>query len=243
MRALAGMVHFLGLVQPELTGLDRLAWTIYADDHHNLPISKRFEAGHRFKRSFTRKEPVRIHFVGVWETVSAFGWMWELRTVPFTASNPSIDHVRHAVAIDERRTAFQPNLFRAAKAEQHLSFQELWFAGSHGDVGGGYPEAVGGCRRLHCSGCSRKLLATVACSIICWSMSFWASVANAPSLTSWRQRMARPLAFGMRWNLCRVASGIRWLSPNVVDGSGRISIVLGSFAHSRIPPIGVRETR
>ncbi len=147
-RALAGMIHFLGLVQPELTGLDRLAWTVYADDHQNLPISKRFEAGHRFKRSFTRKEPVRIHFIGVWETVSAFGWMWELRTVPFTASNPSIDHVRHAVAIDERRTAFQPNLFRAAKAEQHLSFRELWFAGSHGDVGGGYPEAVGGLAKI-----------------------------------------------------------------------------------------------
>ncbi len=51
-RALAGMIHFLGLVQPELTGLDRLAWTVYADDNHNLPISKRFEAGNRFKRSF-----------------------------------------------------------------------------------------------------------------------------------------------------------------------------------------------
>ena len=56
--------------------------------------------------------------------------------------------MRHAVAIDEKRTAFQPNLFRAAKAEQHLSFQELWFPGSHGDVGGGYPEAVGGLAKI-----------------------------------------------------------------------------------------------
>ncbi|MCC6510722.1 MAG: DUF2235 domain-containing protein [Pirellulaceae bacterium] len=147
-RALAGMIHFLGLVQPELTGLDRLAWTIYADDHHNLPISKRFEAGNRFKRSFSRAEPVRIHFMGVWETVSAFGWIWQLRSVPFTANNPSIDHVRHAVAIDEHRTAFQPNLFRPSSVDQHMSFQELWFAGSHGDVGGGYPEAENGLAKI-----------------------------------------------------------------------------------------------
>ncbi len=147
-RALAGMIHFLGLVQPELTGLDRLGWTIYADDHHNLPISKRFEAGNRFKRSFSRDEPVRIHFVGAWDTVSAFGWLWQLRTVPFTANNPSIDHVRHAVALDEYRTAFQPNLFRPASIHQHISFQELWFPGSHGDVGGGYPEAESGLSKI-----------------------------------------------------------------------------------------------
>ena len=140
-RALAGMLHFIGLVQPELAELDRLGWAIYADDNHDLPISKRFESGNRFKKSFSRKDSIRIHFVGVWDTVSSFGWIWQLRTVPYTSNNPSIDHVRHAVAIDEHRTAFQPNLFRPGNDEQHQSFQQLWFAGAHGDVGGGYPEA------------------------------------------------------------------------------------------------------
>ncbi len=91
---------------------------------------------------------MRIHFVGVWETVSAIGWLWQLRTVPFTANNPSIDHIRHAVAIHERRTAFQPNLFRPASPDQHLTFQETWFNGSHGDVGGGYPEAESGLAKI-----------------------------------------------------------------------------------------------
>lgn len=109
---------------------------------------QRFEAGNRFKRSFSRKEPVRIHFIGLWDTVSAFGWLWQLRSVPFTANNPSIDHVRHALALDENRTAFQPNLFRPATVDQHLSFQELWFAGAHGDVGGGYPEAESGLAKI-----------------------------------------------------------------------------------------------
>jgi uncharacterized protein (DUF2235 family) len=147
-RALAGMLHFLGLVHPELAELDRLGWTVFADDNQDLPISKRFESGARYKKSFSRQQPVRIHFVGVWDTVSSFGWIWQLRTVPFTANNPSIDHVRHAVAIDEHRAAFQPNLFRPGKPDQHRSFQQLWFAGAHGDVGGGYPDEVNGLSKL-----------------------------------------------------------------------------------------------
>ncbi|MGN6134342.1 MAG: DUF2235 domain-containing protein [Aureliella sp.] len=147
-RALAGMLHFLGLVYPEQAELDRLGWAVFADDHQDLPISQRFESGRRYKKSFSRKQSVRIHFVGVWDTVSSFGWVWQLRTVPYTANNPSIDHVRHAVAIDEHRAAFQPNLFRPGDASQHRSFQQLWFAGAHGDVGGGYPDKENGLAKV-----------------------------------------------------------------------------------------------
>jgi uncharacterized protein (DUF2235 family) len=143
-RALAGMIHFLGLVRPELEGLARLAWAIYANDDASLPVSRRFEGGNRFKKSFALGNEVRIHFVGAWDTVSSFGFIWNLRTAPYTANNPSIDHVRHAVSIDEHRACFQANLFRPKSADQHKSFQQLWFPGAHADVGGGYPEAESG---------------------------------------------------------------------------------------------------
>lgn len=147
-RALAGMISFLGLLPPELTGLDRLGWKVYADENDELHARKRFASGNRFKSSFARPEAVRVHMVGGWDTVSAFGWFWQLRTVPYTANNAMIDHVRHAMAIDERRAAFQPNCFRPRDPTQHKSFRELWFAGSHGDVGGGYGDEEGGLAKI-----------------------------------------------------------------------------------------------
>lgn len=145
-RALAGMIHSLGLVRPESEHLDRLAWAVFANDYDNLTISERLHFGNRFKSAFGF--PVKIHFVGVWDTVSSFGSPWGLRSVPYTANNPSIQHVRHAVSIDEHRACFQSNLFYPDQPSQHVSYRQLWFAGSHGDVGGGYPEDDNGLAKI-----------------------------------------------------------------------------------------------
>lgn len=141
-RAVAGMIHFLGLLRPELENLADLAWSLYSGDNVDQKVQHRFQGGKRFRKCFC-VERAEIHFVGVWDTVSSFGWFGNLRTLPHTANNPSVRHVRHAVAIDERRAMFPANLFRPEKASQHESFKEVWFAGSHGDVGGGYPEIEG----------------------------------------------------------------------------------------------------
>src|SRR5207248_887686 len=55
------------------------------------------------------------------------------------ATNPSIDHIRHALAIDERRAYFPANLFFPDEG-QRSNCKQVWFAGVHADVGGGYPE-------------------------------------------------------------------------------------------------------
>jgi uncharacterized protein (DUF2235 family) len=78
-----------------------------------------------------------IHFVGVWDTVSSVGWIWEPGSFPYTRTNPSIDTVRHALAIDERRWFFRQNEFSPADGQDCV---QRWFAGSHGDVGGGYTD-------------------------------------------------------------------------------------------------------
>jgi uncharacterized protein (DUF2235 family) len=142
-RALAGAIHFLGLVRPELEGLASLAWAVYADDDQSLPVGQRFGGGNRFKRAFSIDPSPDVHFTGVWDTVSSFGFFWNFRTLPFTADNPSLVHVRHALAIDERRGAFGANLFRPESPAQHASFKQVWFAGVHSDVGGGYLEKGG----------------------------------------------------------------------------------------------------
>jgi hypothetical protein len=60
-----------------------------------------------------------------------------------THLNPNVQHARHAIAIDERREAFQRvpwgGAYSKAQEESH-SFEQLWFAGDHSDVGGSYAE-------------------------------------------------------------------------------------------------------
>jgi uncharacterized protein (DUF2235 family) len=138
-RAVAGLIHFLGLVRPELENLAPLAWAVYANEAHVYTVSRRFAGGNRFNRCFgvTPKPP--IHFVGAWDTVSSFGWIWNFQTLPHTAVNPAIMHFRHALAIDERRACFPANMFVPQEA-QEANCKQVWFAGVHADVGGGYPE-------------------------------------------------------------------------------------------------------
>ena len=51
-------------------------------------------------------------FIGVWDTVSSIGWLYDLVTLRFTAMNPDIEIGRHAISIDERRASFRQNLWR-----------------------------------------------------------------------------------------------------------------------------------
>jgi len=60
-----------------------------------------------------------------------------------THLNRNIQHARHAIAIDERRNAFQRVPWGGAyskEQEETHSFEQIWFAGDHSDVGGSYPE-------------------------------------------------------------------------------------------------------
>jgi uncharacterized protein (DUF2235 family) len=94
-----------------------------------------------FKETFSRTCPV--HFVGVWDTVSSVGWFTNPMKLPFTANSPEIAFGRHAVSIDERRAFFRENLWWPAAGDPSgpKDVKQVWFPGSHSDVGGGYPVA------------------------------------------------------------------------------------------------------
>ncbi|MCA9194457.1 MAG: DUF2235 domain-containing protein [Planctomycetales bacterium] len=145
-RSVAGMIRFLGLLRKEQIGLEPHAWSIYASDDQYLKKSEFFRAGNRFSKCFCTQPKPEIYFLGLWDTVSSFGWLWNLRTLPYTANNRLVIHARHLVAMDERRAMFKQNLLtRNARGK---SFQEVWFPGSHGDIGGGWPNSVDGISRL-----------------------------------------------------------------------------------------------
>ncbi|KAL4262308.1 hypothetical protein AB1N83_009012 [Pleurotus pulmonarius] len=95
-----------------------------------------------FKRVFSRD--VRVHFVGVWDTVSSIG-LTSGFNLPETVEGMShVCHFRHALALDERRVRFWPEYADRVKHKDPLpgeglraDVKEVWFAGSHSDVGGG----------------------------------------------------------------------------------------------------------
>jgi uncharacterized protein (DUF2235 family) len=157
-RVLAGLLHTLGLLPRGNQNLVPYVMRLFKSVRSTG--SREGEAGAQaywelcgaFRWTFARPTPgerddrrFRVHFLGIWDTVSSVGWVWEPLHFPYTARNPSITVIRHAVAIDERRWFFRQNLMEP-QGEQ--DFQEIWFPGVHADVGGGYPEEQGGLWRM-----------------------------------------------------------------------------------------------
>ncbi|KDQ18896.1 hypothetical protein BOTBODRAFT_153774 [Botryobasidium botryosum FD-172 SS1] len=102
-RALAGMLHKVGLLPPSMTEQVPFAYKMFADSS-----KKNEELARDFKQTFGRN--ITVHFVGVWDTVSSVGLLYP-RNLPFTTSNKSIVYFRHALSLDERRAKFRPNLY------------------------------------------------------------------------------------------------------------------------------------
>jgi uncharacterized protein (DUF2235 family) len=97
-----------------------------------------------------------VRFLGLWDTVDAYGlpidemtrgwdqWVW-----PLSMSEPAApDNVRkvcHAIAIDDERHTFHPLLLDERQQPEATHTDEervtqVWFAGVHSNVGGGYPD-------------------------------------------------------------------------------------------------------
>jgi len=91
-----------------------------------------------------------VDFIGVWDTVGALGVPTRVLAFveerdlffdPVLGSNVRV--ARHAVSIDEKRGDFEPTLW---DPKEGADVKQVWFAGVHADVGGGYPATDG--RRL-----------------------------------------------------------------------------------------------
>ena len=134
---------------------------LLASDLHRVGLPQRVRVtrkGKRNRRAWERIEerfasfdpvarylrPIDVHFLGVWDTVGAFGVPVDI--LGFNIRTPksrvfrdntiaeNVRHATHCVAIDETRDAFEPTLFNHKPGV----VDEVWFAGVHSDVGGGY---------------------------------------------------------------------------------------------------------
>jgi len=96
---------------------------------------------------------VNIEFLGLFDTVEAFGVpVEELRTAidwaiwPISFRNhrlsDKVNRARHALSLDDERTTFHPLRFDQSHLKDPEQIKEVWFAGVHSDIGGGYPEST-----------------------------------------------------------------------------------------------------
>ncbi|OQW31582.1 MAG: hypothetical protein A4E19_08190 [Nitrospira sp. SG-bin1] len=110
---------------------------------------------HRNRADGSSEQPRRLYeaydasieFVGVWDTVAAIGMPHEgLRTVinwfypmRFSELTPSrcIKRACHALSIDDDRRTFYPELWNEKEVPAG-QVEQVWFAGVHSNVGGGY---------------------------------------------------------------------------------------------------------
>jgi uncharacterized protein (DUF2235 family) len=146
-RALAGVLRMFGVLNSGNDGLIRYILKLYAKrtrDANRMTATFKFAAADHFKETFSR--PCPLHFVGVWDTVSSYGWIYNPVRLPYTARNPDMMNGRHAVSIDERRCFFQKNLW--GEAFPHQTLKQVWFAGVHSDIGGSYYEPESGLSKL-----------------------------------------------------------------------------------------------
>ena len=134
-RALAALVHAVGLMPAHQTHLFDYAWAMLVarDRKRDKPD---FKLQARFKKTFGKA--IKFRFLGLFDTVKSVGWIYDPIVIPYTKRNSAVEIVRHAVAMDERRCFFQQHLYDS-DASDKTDVKEVWFSGVHSDIGGGYP--------------------------------------------------------------------------------------------------------
>ena len=100
-RALAGLLHRCHLAQgvgPEIDRRFERSWELFQPMVADDSAVESLRAEHR---------PCPVHFLGVWDTVKSYGGLKPVM-LPHLRHNPDVTHVRHALAIEERRAWFKP---------------------------------------------------------------------------------------------------------------------------------------
>ncbi len=130
-RALAGMLRKCGLLYPEQAACVPYARRLYQTRGNDAEA-----AG--FRATFSR--PCPVYFMGLWDTVASLGYIYSRRRFFNARLGEDVRAGCHALSIDERRPKFEPLLWDEARAAPDQTIEQVWFAGAHADVGGGYAE-------------------------------------------------------------------------------------------------------
>lgn len=112
---------------------------------------RQWRADNYSEADYTGVPDLSIKFLGLWDTVGALGlpphlglskyinWKYQFHDVALT---PFVKRARHAVAADEKRRTFEPDLWRDCEGislNSNPNYLQKVFPGTHSSVGGGGP--------------------------------------------------------------------------------------------------------
>jgi uncharacterized protein (DUF2235 family) len=145
-RTLTGFLFAVGLLEKDDD--------YYVPDVYGCYEQSKGPGTDEWKKAFRKIKNTRpcppIKFVGVWDTVGSLGAPgllgWFLNSDKYkyhqVGLNPCIQNAYHALAIDERRKPFAPTMYEKPAGWTGM-LEQVWFAGVHSNVGGGYkPDGV-----------------------------------------------------------------------------------------------------
>ena len=143
-RSLSGLIYNCGILQRQYANRTQEAYDLYK----NTEIHPRDEYSVNYRKKYSVNHDVRVKFIGVWDTVGALGipirmlgFLNEKHLFHDNKIGPNIDVARHALSIDEKRDDFEATIW---KQRSNMDLKQVWFAGVHADVGGGYKPGKSG---------------------------------------------------------------------------------------------------
>jgi len=153
-RALAGLIGASGIARRPSADSFEIAWQHYrvSPASRQQPRSANWADRSTIAKYRSTAQGKTFHdtrsikCVGVWDTVGSLGipvyfadGRYDLYRFKDTALSPKVERGFHAMAIDELRADFP-----VTRWEDRLGVRQVWFAGAHSDVGGGYvPDQCG----------------------------------------------------------------------------------------------------
>jgi uncharacterized protein (DUF2235 family) len=144
-RSTAGLVRNCGILRSQHVDRIKDAYRLYRSrDDPTKPDGMEAQI---FRRMYSHPD-TGIHFVGVWDTVGRLGIPIDGVRLPLvnrwsfhdTRLSRYVRFAYHALAIDERRGPFKPTLWEQQEEAPGQTLEQVWFAGVHCDVGGGYSD-------------------------------------------------------------------------------------------------------
>jgi len=138
-RCLCGLINNCGILKKSNASLIEEVFKHYKNDDEdyrpNSSKSKEFRETH----SHSSRD---IHFVGAWDTVgsmgiplSFLGFFNDKDEFYDTKLGNNVLTARHAMAIDEHRSDFEPTIW---ETRENINIKQVWFAGAHSNIGGSY---------------------------------------------------------------------------------------------------------
>ena len=166
-RTLSGLISDCGVIdatkcrtEDEFREVVRCAYKAYRRKYRawltKLLVGPDEMSPDEFRRKYARKDALgqaivpAIRMLGVWDTVDAVGlpfsladvwnkviWQYKFETATLCGA---VEKGCHALALDDGRAEFAPVLWNESDPSTRHRVEQVWFAGAHSNVGGGYPQ-------------------------------------------------------------------------------------------------------